>query len=185
MSSQCPEHGDRQPAGRGLDVELQLSGLSVAESNAPETLAWSSGPEPGSVLELCEKELAEQDSNPEKSVLELDEEESDGKKLEPSDTRNPKCGAGSDPGLAGEKAKPGEGHRGGVTGLDPSGLPEILAPCKEELLEEGLDPEHTSRELLGVSAASAQLLSAHPGQGQPLPPEERVEQQPCGEDQQN
>ncbi|XP_065497452.1 inositol hexakisphosphate and diphosphoinositol-pentakisphosphate kinase 1 isoform X1 [Caloenas nicobarica] len=187
LSSQCPEHGDRQPAGRGLDVELRLSGLSVAESSAPETLAWSSGPEPGSVPELCEKELVEQDSDPEKSVVELDEEESDGEMLEPRDTGNPKCGAGSDPGLAGERAKPGEGHREGVTGLDPSGLPEeIFAPCKEELLEERLDPEHTGRELLGDSAASGQLLSAHPGQGQPLPPEERVEQQqPCGEDQQN
>ncbi|OPJ70232.1 inositol hexakisphosphate and diphosphoinositol-pentakisphosphate kinase 1 isoform C [Patagioenas fasciata monilis] len=187
LSSQCPEHGDRQPAGRGLDVELQLSGLLVAEPSAPDTLAWSSDPEPGSVLELCEKELAKQDSNLEKSVLEPDEEESDGEMLEPSDTRNPKCGAGSDPGLAGERVKPGEGHREGVTGLDLSGLPEeILAPCGEELLEEELDAEHMGRELLGDSAASGLLLSAHPGQGQPLPPEECVEQQQlCGEDQQN
>lgn len=187
LSSQCPEHGDRQPAGRGLDVELRLSGLLVAEPSAPEALAWSSGPEPRSVLELCEKELAEQDYNLEKSTLELDEEESDGEMLEPSDTRNPKCDAGSDPGLAGKRVKPGEGHREGVTGLNLSGLPEeILAPCGEELLQEELDAEHTGSELLGDSAASGLLLPAHPGQGQPLPPEECVEQQQlCGEDQQN
>ncbi|XP_064932953.1 inositol hexakisphosphate and diphosphoinositol-pentakisphosphate kinase 1 isoform X3 [Columba livia] len=187
LSSQCPEHGDRQPAGRGLDVELRLSGLLVAEPSAPEALAWSSGPEPRSVLELCEKELAEQDSNLEKSALELDEEESDGEMLEPSDTRNPKCDAGSDPGLAGKRVKPGEGHREGVTGLNLSGLPEeILAPCGEELLQEELDAEHTGSELLGDSAASGLLLPAHPGQGQPLPLEECVEQQQrCGEDQQN
>lgn len=189
LTRQPPEQGEGQLPGRGLDVELGTSGLSGAEPSAPETLPWNKGPEPGSVLELCEKELAEEDSNPEeKSVVELDEEESAGEMLEPSNTGNPKCGAGSDTRLAGKRVKPGEGNMGGGTGLDRSGLSkEILVPCEEELLGEGLDPEHTGRELLGDSALPGQLLPGHPCQAQPLPPETGVEepQPPRWEDQQD
>ncbi|KAM6059463.1 inositol hexakisphosphate and diphosphoinositol-pentakisphosphate kinase 1 isoform 2-T3 [Theristicus caerulescens] len=189
LSSQSPEQGERQPPGRGLDVEVGMSGLSVAEPSAPETLTWNKGPEPGSVLELCKKELAEEDSNPEeKSMMELDEEESAGEMLEPGTTGNPKCGAGSEIRLAGERAQPGEGCTGGMMGLDQSGLSkEISVPCEEELLGEVLDPEHMGEELLGESALSHQLLSGHPCQVQPLPPEKSTEElQPlCREDQQN
>ncbi|KAM6246236.1 inositol hexakisphosphate and diphosphoinositol-pentakisphosphate kinase 1 isoform 8-T11 [Spheniscus humboldti] len=187
LTSQSPEQGERQPPGRGLDMEVGMSGLSVVEPSAPETLTWNQGPELGRVLELCKKELVEEDCNPEeKSVVELDEEDSAGGMLEPSNTGNPKCGAGSDIRLAGERVKPGEGYTGGMTGLDPSGLPkEILVPCEEELLGEVLDPEHMGKELLGDSALSGQLLSGH--LCQPLSPEKSVEElQPlCQEDQQN
>lgn len=187
LTSQSPEQGERQPPGRGLDMEVGMSGLSVVEPSAPETLTWNQGPELGKVLELCKKELVEEDCNPEeKSVVELDEEDSAGGTLEPSNTGNPKCGAGSDIRLAGERVKPGEGYTGGMTGLDQSGLPkEILVPCEEELLGEVLDPEHMGKELLGDSALSGQLLSGH--LCQPLSPEKSVEElQPlCQEDQQN
>ncbi|XP_009319869.1 PREDICTED: inositol hexakisphosphate and diphosphoinositol-pentakisphosphate kinase 1 [Pygoscelis adeliae] len=187
LTSQSPEQGERQPPGRGLDMEVGMSGLSVVEPSAPETLTWNQGPEPGRVLELCKQEVAEEDSNPEeKSMVELDEEDSAGGMLEPSNTGNPKCGAGSDIRLAGERVKPGEGYTGGMTGLDQSGLPkEILVPCEEELLGELLNPEHMGKELLGDSALSGQLLSGH--LCQPLSPEKSVEElQPlCQEDQQN
>nr|XP_009501389.1 PREDICTED: inositol hexakisphosphate and diphosphoinositol-pentakisphosphate kinase 2-like [Phalacrocorax carbo] len=189
LTSQFPEQGERQPPGRGLDVEVGMSGLSVAEPSTTESLTWNKGPEPGSVLELCKKELAEEDSNPEeKSMVELDEEESAGEMPEPSNTGNPKGGAGSDIRLAGERVKPAEGYTGGMTGLDQSGLSkESLAPCEEELLGEVLDPKHMGKELLGGSAPSGQLLSGDLCQVQPLPPEESVEElQPlCQEDQQN
>ncbi|XP_050759004.1 inositol hexakisphosphate and diphosphoinositol-pentakisphosphate kinase 1 isoform X2 [Gymnogyps californianus] len=188
LTSQSPEQEERQPPGRGLDVEVGMSGLSVAEPSAPETLTWNKGPEPGRVLELCKKERAEEDSNPEeKSMVELDEDESAGEMLEPSNIGNPKCGAGSDIRLAGERGKPGDGYIGGMTGLDQSGLSkELLVPCEEELLGEVLDPEHMGDELLGDSALSGRLLSGHPCQVQPLPPEKSVEElQPlCREDQQ-
>ncbi|XP_056202402.1 inositol hexakisphosphate and diphosphoinositol-pentakisphosphate kinase 1 isoform X5 [Falco biarmicus] len=188
-SSQSPEQEAGQPPGGGLGAEAGTAGLAVAEPRAPETLTWSKGPEPGRVLELCKKELAEKDPNPEeKSVVELDEEESAGEMLEPSNTGNPECGAGSDTRLAGEGVAPGEGRPGGMTGLDQAGLSEeILAPCEEELLGEGLDPEHTGKELLGDGARPGQLLSGHLCQVQPPPPEEGVEElQPlCREDQQN
>ncbi|XP_068267074.1 inositol hexakisphosphate and diphosphoinositol-pentakisphosphate kinase 1 isoform X8 [Nyctibius grandis] len=184
LPSQCPEQGERQPPGRGLGVEVGMSGLSVAEPSATETLTWNKGPEPGRVLELCEKELAEADSNPEeKSVVELDEEESDGEMLEPSNTGNAQRGAGSDIRLAGETVNPGEGYTGAMSGLGQSGLSEeILVPCEEELLGEALDPEHMGKELLGHSAPSG-----HPCQVQPPPPEKCVEEpQPlCREDQQD
>ncbi|XP_075015688.1 inositol hexakisphosphate and diphosphoinositol-pentakisphosphate kinase 1 isoform X2 [Calonectris borealis] len=189
LTSQSPEQGERQPPGRGLDMEAGMSGLSVAEPSASETLTWNKGPEPGRVLELCNKELAEEDSNPEeKSMVELDEEESAGEMLESSNTGNPKCGAVSDTRLAGGREKPGEGYTGEMTGLDESGLfKEILVPCEEELLGEVLDPEHMGEELLGDSALSGQLLSGHPCQVQPLPPEKSMKElQPlCREDQQN
>ncbi|KAM7102622.1 inositol hexakisphosphate and diphosphoinositol-pentakisphosphate kinase 1 isoform 2-T4 [Ciconia maguari] len=189
LTSQSPEQGGRQPPDRGLDVEVGISGLSVAEPSGPETPTWNKGPEPGRVLELCKKELAEEDSNPEeKSMVELDEEESAGEMLEPSNTGNPKCGAASDTRLAGERVKPGEGYAGGMTGPDQSGLSkEILVPCEEELLGEVLDPENMGKELLGHSALSGQLLSGHPCQVQPLPPEKSVEelQLLCRGDQQN
>ncbi|XP_072725713.1 inositol hexakisphosphate and diphosphoinositol-pentakisphosphate kinase 1 isoform X2 [Ciconia boyciana] len=189
LTSQSPEQGGRQPPDRGLDVEVGISGLLVAEPSGPETLTWNKGPEPGRVLELCKKELAEEDSNPEeKSMVELDEEESAGEMLEPSNTGNPKCGAASDTRLAGERVKPGEGYAGGMTGPDQSGLSkEILVPCEEELLGEVLDPENMGKELLGDSALSGQLLSGHPCQVQPLPPEKSVEelQLLCRGDQQN
>lgn len=188
LTSQSPEQEERQPPGRGLDVEVGMSGLLVAEPSAPETLTWNKGPEPGRVLELCKKQLAEEDSNPEeKSMVELDEDESAGEMLEPSNIGNPKCGAGSDIRLAGERGKPGDGYIGGMTGLDQSGLSkEILVPCEEELLGEVLDPEHMGDELLGDSALSGRLLSGLPCQVQPLPPEKSVEElQPlCREDQQ-
>ncbi|GAB0194345.1 inositol hexakisphosphate and diphosphoinositol-pentakisphosphate kinase 1 [Grus japonensis] len=186
LTSQSPEQGERQPPGRRLDVEVGMSGLSVVEASVPETLTWTKGPEPGRVLELCKKELAEEDSNPEeKSMVELDEEESAGEMLEPSNTGNPKCGAGSDRGLAGEKVKPGEGE---CIDLDQPGLSkEILVPCEGELLGEVLDPEHRGKELLGDSALSGQLLPGHPCQVQPLPLKKSVEElQPLSrEDQQN
>ncbi|KAM9637486.1 inositol hexakisphosphate and diphosphoinositol-pentakisphosphate kinase 1 isoform 10-T12 [Morphnus guianensis] len=189
LTSQSPEQEERQPPGRGLDVEVGMSGLSVVEPSAPETLTWNKGPEPGKVLELCKKELVEEDSNPEeKSRVDLDEEESAGEMLEPSNTGNPKCGAVSDIRLAGEREKPGEGYIGGMTGLDQSGLSkEILVPREEELLGEVLDPEHMGEELLGDSALSGQLLTGHLQQVQPLPPEKSMEElQPlCWEDQQN
>lgn len=189
LSSQSPEQEERQSPERGLDVEVGLSGLTVVEPSAPETLTWSKGPEPGRDLELCKKELAEEDSNAEeKSSVELDEEEPTGEMLEPSHRENPKFGAGSDIRLAGERVEPDEGCRGATTGLDQSGLSkEILMPCEEELRGEVLDPEHMGKELLGDSALSGQLLSGHPCQLQPLSPEGSVEglQPLCQEDQQN
>ncbi|XP_057257322.1 inositol hexakisphosphate and diphosphoinositol-pentakisphosphate kinase 1 isoform X6 [Pezoporus wallicus] len=178
LNSQSPEQEEGQPPGSGLDVELEVSGL--LEPSAPETLTWNKGPEPGRVLELCEKELAEEDSNPEKSTVELDEEESAGEMLEPSNTGNPECGSGPDVRLAGESVKSGEGCVGGMTGLGQTGLSkEGLVPCEEELLGEVLDPEHVGKEPLGDSAV--------PGQGQPLPPERSVEelQLQCRGNQQN
>ncbi|KAM9532531.1 inositol hexakisphosphate and diphosphoinositol-pentakisphosphate kinase 1 isoform 5-T7 [Guaruba guarouba] len=173
---QSPEQEEGQPPGRGLDVEVEVSGL--LERSAPETLTWNKGPEPGRVLELCEKELAEEDSNPEKSMVELDEEESAGEMLEPSNAGSPECGAGSDVRLAGEGVKSGEGCAGGMAGLNPEGLSKDgLVPCEEKLLGEVLDPEHVSKELLGNSAV--------PGQGQPLPPERSVEELQCRGNQQN
>ncbi|XP_010135605.1 PREDICTED: inositol hexakisphosphate and diphosphoinositol-pentakisphosphate kinase 1 [Buceros rhinoceros silvestris] len=187
LSSQSPEQEERQSPERGRDAEVGLSGLTVAELSAPETLTWNKGPEPGRVLELCKKELAEEDSNPEeKSSVELDEEEPIGEMLEPSNTENPKFGAGSDIRLAGERVEPGGGCVGAVTGLAQSGLSkEILMPCEEELLGEALDPEHMGKELLGDSALSGQLFSGHPCQ--PLSPEGSPEglQPLCQEDQQN
>ncbi|KAM6058737.1 inositol hexakisphosphate and diphosphoinositol-pentakisphosphate kinase 1 isoform 7-T7 [Chlamydotis macqueenii] len=189
LTSQTPEQGERQSPSRSLDVEVGVSGLSVAEPSAPEMLTWHTGPESGRVPELCKKELVEEDSNPEeKSMVELDEEELAGDMLEPSNTENPRCGAGSDTRLAGDRVKPGEGHTEAMTGLDQSGLSrEILVPCEEELLGEVLDPEHTGNELLGDSALSGQLWSGHPCQVQPLLPEKSVEEQQllCQEDQQN
>ncbi|XP_027544021.1 inositol hexakisphosphate and diphosphoinositol-pentakisphosphate kinase 1 isoform X7 [Neopelma chrysocephalum] len=185
LSRQSPEQEESQPPGRGLDMEGGRFGLSVAEPRVSETLAWNKGPEPG---RLCKKELAEEDTNPEeKNMGELDEESS-GKMLDPSNTGNPKCGAGSDLRLAGEQVKPGEGCVGGMTGLDQPGLSkEILVPCEEELLGEVLDPEHMGKELLGDSALSDQLLSGHLCQVQALPPEKSMEELRllCQEDQQN
>lgn len=157
-------------------MEVGVSGLSVAEPSAPEALTWSEGPEPGGVLELCKKELADKNSNPEKnSVLALDEEESSGEMLDPSNTGKPKCHAESEIRPAGERAEPGEGYSGGMTGLSQSGLSKnILVPCEDELLGEVLDPEHMGKEPLGDSALSGQLLSAQPCQEQPLPPETSV-----------
>ncbi|XP_009992585.1 PREDICTED: inositol hexakisphosphate and diphosphoinositol-pentakisphosphate kinase 1 [Chaetura pelagica] len=191
LTSQFPEQGERQPPGGGLDVEVGVSGLSVVEPSALESLPLNMDPERGRVLELCKKELAEEGSNPEeKSMVELDEEGSAGAMLKPSNTENPKCGAGSDMRLAREGEKPGEGCAGENTGLDQSGMSkEIFVPYEEELLGEVLDPEHVGKELLG-EALSGQLLCGHPCQGQPLPPETSVEEleelQPlCQEDQQN
>ncbi|XP_071899680.1 inositol hexakisphosphate and diphosphoinositol-pentakisphosphate kinase 1 isoform X11 [Anas platyrhynchos] len=176
LNSQSPEQGEREPDRGGLDVEVGVSGLSVAEPSAPEALTWSEGPEPGGVLELCKKELADKNSNPEKnSVLVLDEEESSGEMLDPSNTGKPKCHAESEIRPAGERAEPGEGYSGGMTGLSQSGLSKnILVPCEDELLGEVLDPEHMGKEPLGDSALSGQLLSAQPCQEQPLPPETSV-----------
>ncbi|XP_033921842.1 inositol hexakisphosphate and diphosphoinositol-pentakisphosphate kinase 1 isoform X3 [Melopsittacus undulatus] len=178
LNSQSPEQEEGQPPGSGLDVEVEVCGL--LDPSAPETLTWNKGTEPGRVLELCEKELVEEDSNPEKSMVELDEEESSGEMLEPSNTGSPECGAGSDVRLAGQNVKSGEGCVGGMTVLDQSGLSkEGLGPCEEELLGLVLDPEHVGKELLGDSAV--------PGQGQPLPPETSVEelQLQCQGNQQN
>ncbi|KAM6308612.1 inositol hexakisphosphate and diphosphoinositol-pentakisphosphate kinase 1 [Aegotheles albertisi] len=186
LTSQSPEQGEGRLPGRGLDVEVGMSGLLVAESSAPESLPDT---KPGRVPELCKKELVEEDSNPEeKSMVGLDEEESAGEMSEPSNTENPKCGAGSDIRLAGERVKPSEGYAGEMTSLDQSGLSkEILGPCEEELLGEVLDPECMGKELLGNNALSDQLLSGHLCQVQPLPPEKNMEKlQPlCQEDQQN
>ncbi|XP_017691672.1 PREDICTED: inositol hexakisphosphate and diphosphoinositol-pentakisphosphate kinase 1 isoform X1 [Lepidothrix coronata] len=185
LSRQSPEQEESQPPGRGLDMEGGRFGLSAAEPRVSETLTWNKGPEPG---RLCKKELAEEDTNPEeKNMGELDEESS-GEMLDPSNTGNPNCGAGSDLRLAGERVKPGEGCVGGMTGLDQSGLSkEILVPCEEELLGEVLDPEHMGKELLGDSALSDQLLSGHLCQVQALPPEKSMEELRllCQEDQQN
>ncbi|XP_041895072.1 inositol hexakisphosphate and diphosphoinositol-pentakisphosphate kinase 1 isoform X7 [Corvus kubaryi] len=189
LTSRSPEPEESQPPGRGLDMEGGMSGLSVAEPSAPETLIWNKGPEPGRILELCKKELAGEDANPEEeSMGELDEEQSSGEMLEPSNTGNPKCGEGFDLRLVGERAKPGEGYIRVVTGVDQSGLSEeILVSCEEELLGEVLDPEHTDKELLGDTALSDQLLSGHMCQVQPLPPEKNMEelQLLCQKDQQN
>uniref|UniRef100_A0A8B9FQQ3 Inositol hexakisphosphate and diphosphoinositol-pentakisphosphate kinase n=1 Tax=Amazona collaria TaxID=241587 RepID=A0A8B9FQQ3_9PSIT len=170
---QSPEQEEGQPPGRGLDVEVEVSEL--LEPSAPQTLTWNKGPEAGRVLEL-----AEEDSNPEKSMVELDEEESAGEMLEPSNAGSPERGAGSDVRLPGEGVKSGEGCAGGMAGLEKSGLSkEGLVPCEEKLLGEVQDPEHVSKELLGSSAV--------PGQGQPLPPERSVEelQLQCRGNQQN
>ncbi|XP_068881842.1 inositol hexakisphosphate and diphosphoinositol-pentakisphosphate kinase 1 isoform X6 [Aphelocoma coerulescens] len=189
LTSRSPEPEESQPPGRGLDVEGGMSGLSVAEPNAPETLIWNKGPEAGSILELCKKELAGEDANPEEeSMGELDEEQSSGEMLQPSNTGSPKCGEGFDLRFVGERARPGEGCIRVMTGMDQSGLSEeILVPCEEELLGEVLDPEHTGKELLGDSALSDQLLSGHMCQVQPLPPEKNMEelQLLCQKDQQN
>ncbi|XP_030915558.1 inositol hexakisphosphate and diphosphoinositol-pentakisphosphate kinase 1 isoform X2 [Geospiza fortis] len=185
LTSQSPEQEESQAPLRELDVQEGVSGLPVAEPSAPETLIWSKGPEPGRILELCKKELAGEDANPEeKSMGEQDEEKSSGEMLEPSNIGNPKCGEGFDLRLAGETAKPGEGSLRGMTGLDLS--KEIMVPCEEELLGEVLDPEHTGKELLGDSALSDQLFSGHLCQVQPLTPEKNVEelQLLCQKDQQ-
>lgn len=178
LTSQSPEQEESQAPRRGLDVQEGVSGLPVAESSAPETLIWNKGPEPGRILELCKKELAGEDANPEeKSMGERDEEKSSGEMLEPSNIVH----------LSGETAESGEGSVRGMTGLDQSGLSkEILVPCEEELLGEVLDPEHTGKELLGDSALSDQLFSGHLCQVQPLPPEKNVEelQLLCQKDQQ-
>lgn len=170
-------------------MEGGVSGLSVAEPSAPETLIWNKGQEPGRILELCKKELAGEDPNPEeKSMGELDEEKSSGEMLEPSNIGNPKRGEEFDLRLVGERAKPAERSVRGMSDLDQSGLSkEILVPCEEELLGEVLDPEHTGKKLLGDSALSDQLLSSHLCQVQPLPPEKNVEelQLLCQKDQQN
>ncbi|KAM4766819.1 inositol hexakisphosphate and diphosphoinositol-pentakisphosphate kinase 1 isoform 7-T9 [Cyanocitta cristata] len=189
LTSRSPEPEESQPPGRGLDVEGGMSGLSVAEPSAPETLIWNKGPEAGRILELCKKELAGEDANPEEeSMGELDEEQSSGEMFQPSNTGSPKCGEGFDLRFVGERAKPGEGCIRVMTGMDQSGLSEeILVPCEEELLGEVLDPEHTGKELLGDSALSDQLLSGHMCQVQPLPPEKNMEelQLLCQKDQQN
>uniref|UniRef100_A0A8D2QS43 Inositol hexakisphosphate and diphosphoinositol-pentakisphosphate kinase n=1 Tax=Zosterops lateralis melanops TaxID=1220523 RepID=A0A8D2QS43_ZOSLA len=189
LISQSPEQEESQAPGRGLDMQEGVSGLSVAEPSAPETLIWNKDPEAGRILELCKEELTGGDTNPEEKTMgELDEEKSSGEMLEPSNIGNPKYGEGFDLRLAGETARPGEGSVRGVTGLDQSGLSkEILVPCEEELLGEVLDPEHTGKELLGDSALSDQLLSGHLCQVQPLPPEKNVEelQLLCQKDQQN
>ncbi|XP_059714860.1 inositol hexakisphosphate and diphosphoinositol-pentakisphosphate kinase 1 isoform X7 [Haemorhous mexicanus] len=178
LTSQSPEQEESQAPRRGLDVQEGVSGLPVAEPSAPETLIWNKGPEPGRILELCKKELAGEDANPEeKSMGERDEEKSSGEILEPSNIGN----------LSGETARSGEGSVRGMTGLDQSGLSkEILVPSEEELLGEVLDPEHTGKELLGDSALSDQLFSGHLCQVQPLPPEKNVEelQLLCQKDQQ-
>lgn len=176
--TQSPEQEESQAPRRGLDVQEGVSGLPVAEPSAPETLIWNKGPEPGRILELCKKELAGEDANPEEKTMgERDEEKSSGEMLEPSNIGN----------LSGETAKSGEGSVRGMTGLDQSGLSEeILVPCEEELLGEVLDPKHTGKELLGDSALSDQLFSGHLRQVQPLPPEKNVEelQLLCQKDQQ-
>ncbi|XP_064245759.1 inositol hexakisphosphate and diphosphoinositol-pentakisphosphate kinase 1 isoform X2 [Passer domesticus] len=188
LTSQSPEQEESQAPRRGLDVQEGMSGLSVAEPSAPETLIWNQGPEPGRILELCKKELAGEDADPEeKNMGEPDEEKSPGEVLEPSSIGNPECGEGFDLRLAGETVKPGEGSVRGMTGLGQSGLSrEMLVPCEEELLGEVLDPEHTGKELPGDSALSDQLLSGHLCQVQPLPPEKNVEelQLLCQKDQQ-
>ncbi|XP_063268364.1 inositol hexakisphosphate and diphosphoinositol-pentakisphosphate kinase 1 isoform X4 [Prinia subflava] len=189
LTSRSPEQEESQAPGRGLDMQGGMSGLSVAEPSAPETLIWplDKGPEPGRILELCKKELAGEDANPEeKSMGELDEEKLSGEMVEPSNIGNPKCGEGFELRLVGETAKQGEGSIRRMTGLDQSGLSkEILVPCEEELLGEVL--KHTGKELLGDSALSDQLLSGHLCQVQPLPPEKNVEelQLVCQKDQQN
>ncbi|XP_041320921.1 inositol hexakisphosphate and diphosphoinositol-pentakisphosphate kinase 1 isoform X4 [Pyrgilauda ruficollis] len=187
LTSQSPEQEESQAPRRGLDMQEGLSGLSVAEPSAPETLIWNKGPEPGRILELCKKELAGEDADPEeKNMGEPDEEKSSVEMLEPSNIGNPKC-EGFDLRLVGETVKPGEGSVRGMTGLDQSGLSkEILVPCEEELLGEVLDPEHTGKELPGDSALSDQLLSGHLCQVQPLSPEKNVEelQLLCQKDQQ-
>lgn len=166
-----------------------VSGLPVAEPSAPETLVWSKGPEPGRILELCKKEQAEEDPNPEENSMgELDEEKPSAEMLEPSNIGNPEHGEGFDLRLVGETVKTGEGSVRGMTGLDQSGMSnEILVPCEEELLGEVLDAEHTGKELLGDSALSDQLLSGHLCQLQPLLPEKNMEelQLLCQKDQQN
>uniref|UniRef100_A0A8C3RBF0 Inositol hexakisphosphate and diphosphoinositol-pentakisphosphate kinase n=1 Tax=Cyanoderma ruficeps TaxID=181631 RepID=A0A8C3RBF0_9PASS len=189
LTSQSPEQEGSQAPGRGFDMQGDVSGLSVAEPSAPETLIWNKGPEPGRILELCKEELTGGDANPEeKSMGELDEDKLSGEMLEPSNIGSPKCAEGFYLRLVGETAKPDEGSSKGMTGLDQSGLSkEILVPCEEELLGEVLDPEHTGKELLGDSALSDPLLSGHLCQVQPLPPEKNIEelQLLCQKDQQN
>nr|XP_021397508.1 inositol hexakisphosphate and diphosphoinositol-pentakisphosphate kinase 1 isoform X3 [Lonchura striata domestica] len=172
LTSQSPEQEESQAPGRGFDVQDGVSGLSVAEPSAPETLVWNKGPEPGRILELCKRELAGEDANPEeKSMGERDEGKSSEEMLEPSNIGNSKCGEGFDLRLVGEESVRG------MTGLDQSGLSkEILVPCADDLLGEVLDPEHTGKELLGDSALSDQLFSDHLCQVQPLPPEKNVEE---------
>uniref|UniRef100_A0A8C3D8T4 Inositol hexakisphosphate and diphosphoinositol-pentakisphosphate kinase n=1 Tax=Corvus moneduloides TaxID=1196302 RepID=A0A8C3D8T4_CORMO len=164
--------------------------LSISPPKSEEQLtSRSPEPEESRILELCKKELAGEDANPEEeSMGELDEEQSSEEMLEPSNTGNPKCGEGFDLRLVGERAKPGEGCIRVMTGVDQSGLSEeILVSCEEELLGEVLDPEHTGKELLGDTALSDQLLSGHMCQVQPLPPEKNMEelQLLCQKDQQN
>ncbi|XP_021397508.2 inositol hexakisphosphate and diphosphoinositol-pentakisphosphate kinase 1 isoform X3 [Lonchura striata] len=172
LTSQSPEQEESQAPGRGFDVQDGVSGLSVAEPSAPETLVWNKGPEPGRILELCKRELAGEDANPEeKSMGERDEGKSSEEMLEPSNIGNSKCGEGFDLRLVGEESVRG------MTGLDQSGLSkEILVPCADDLLGEVLDPEHTGKELLGDSALSDQLFSDHLCQVQPLLPEKNVEE---------
>ncbi|XP_021262802.1 inositol hexakisphosphate and diphosphoinositol-pentakisphosphate kinase 1 isoform X2 [Numida meleagris] len=189
LSSQSPEQGEKQPDSGGLGVEVGTSGLPVTEPSAPETLTWSKDLEPGAFPELCKKELAKENSDPEeKSVVEL-EEDSAGEMLEPINVGKPKSGAESEMKPAGERVKAGEGDLGVTTGLDQSGLAKnILVPCEEELLGEVLDPEHVSEEpSVGHSALSGQLLSGQLCWEQLLPLETSVEglQPLCQEDEQN
>ncbi|XP_067161304.1 inositol hexakisphosphate and diphosphoinositol-pentakisphosphate kinase 1 isoform X3 [Apteryx mantelli] len=193
LNSLSPEQGETQSSDRVLNLKLGMSELSMdqlsGEPSAPETLIWNKGPESGRVLELCKMELVGENSDPkEKSIVELDEEESSGEMLDLDNTGQSKCGAGSEIRTAGERVKPGEECLGGMAGLDHSGLSEeILVLCDEELLGEVLEPECMGKESLGNSALSGQLLSGHLYQDKPLPPETSVEElQPlCWEDQQN
>uniref|UniRef100_A0A8B9PM25 Inositol hexakisphosphate and diphosphoinositol-pentakisphosphate kinase n=1 Tax=Apteryx owenii TaxID=8824 RepID=A0A8B9PM25_APTOW len=193
LNSLSPEQGETQSSDRVLNLKLGMSELSMdqlsGEPSAPETLIWNKGPESGRVLELCKMELVGENSDPkEKSIVELDEEESSGEMLDLDNTGQSKCGAGSEIRTVGERVKPGEECLGGMAGLDHSGLSEeILVLCEEELLGEVLEPECMGKESLGNSALSGQLLSGHLYQDKPLPPETSVEElQPlCWEDQQN
>ncbi|XP_025943149.1 inositol hexakisphosphate and diphosphoinositol-pentakisphosphate kinase 1 isoform X2 [Apteryx rowi] len=193
LNSLSPEQGETQSSDRVLNLKLGMSELSMdqlsGEPSAPETLIWNKGPESGRVLELCKMELVGENSDPkEKSIVELDEEESSGEMLDLDNTGQSKCGAGSEIRTVGERVKPGEECLGGMAGLDHSGLSEeILVLCDEELLGEVLEPECMGKESLGNSALSGQLLSGHLYQDKPLPPETSVEElQPlCWEDQQN
>uniref|UniRef100_A0A8C9ESC5 Inositol hexakisphosphate and diphosphoinositol-pentakisphosphate kinase n=1 Tax=Pavo cristatus TaxID=9049 RepID=A0A8C9ESC5_PAVCR len=189
LSSQSHEQGERQPDSGGLGGEVGMSGLPVTEPSAPETLTWSKDPEPGVLPELCKKELAKENSDPEeKSMVELEEDSAE-EMLDPINIGKPKSGAESEMRPAGERVKPGEGDLGVMTGLDQSGLAKnILVTCEEELLGEALVPEHVGEEpFVGHSALSDQLLSGQLCWEQPLPLQTSVEglQPPCQEDQQN
>ncbi|XP_009668411.2 inositol hexakisphosphate and diphosphoinositol-pentakisphosphate kinase 1 isoform X10 [Struthio camelus] len=193
LNSLSPEQGERQPSDGVLNLKLGISELSTdqpsGEPSAPETLIWSKGQESDRVLELCKKELAGENSDPkEKSIMELNEEESAGEVLDLDNTGWSKCGAGSEIRTAGERVKPSEECLGGMAGLDQSGLSEeTLVLCEEELLGDVLEPECVGKESLGYSALAGQLQSGHLCQDQPLPPETSMEElQPLHqEDQQN
>ncbi|XP_010224369.1 PREDICTED: inositol hexakisphosphate and diphosphoinositol-pentakisphosphate kinase 1 [Tinamus guttatus] len=174
LNNLSPEQGEAQPSDSPSYKSSTRSELSTDEPSgqpsAPETLTCSKSLESGSALEQGKMELAGKNSDPkEKSVVELNAEESPGEMLDLDNAGELECGGGSEVRTAGERVKPAEECPGRGVILDRAGLlEETLVLCEEELLGEVLEPEPVGKQALGDSAVL--------GQEQPLPPETGVEE---------